>query len=110
MTRTPHGGRLLTAGHWLKGGDIVVLTDGRSGHVVFYLIQAEAHPVRGFVAWVLIENAGASPAEVEAAWRLWWGPRRRRGRLRWHDRLAVRPEQISHVIPRLVWRSSASKS
>jgi hypothetical protein len=41
---------LLTAGHWLKGGDIAVLADGRGGRVVFHLIQVEAHSVRGFVA------------------------------------------------------------
>jgi hypothetical protein len=49
--------------------------------------------VRGCVTWLVIEGAGASHEEIDAAWRLVFG-RRRRGRHRWTDRLAIRPEQI----------------
>jgi hypothetical protein len=59
---------------------------------------------------VLIENAGASPAEVagvatvvgSAAGAAADGG----GLTAWRSALS----QISHVIPRLVWRGSASKS
>jgi hypothetical protein len=46
--------------------------------------------------------------EIDAAWQLVFG-RRRRGRHRWTDRLAIRPEQILHVIPRLAWRGGSGR-
>jgi hypothetical protein len=92
--------RRSTAGHRLQPDDLVVLNDGRTGAVAWCFTGAEPHWRRGWVAWLLVDGAGATPAETDAAWRLLFG-RRHRGRRAWGDRLMVRPEQIRQVIPRL---------
>jgi hypothetical protein len=58
---------LVSAGHRFKRDDIATLNDGCTGRVAFYLTGAERHPVRGRVTWPVIEGAGASPKEIDAA-------------------------------------------
>ena len=92
-----------SAGHQFLPGDIMVLKDGRQGVLVHAFHSAERHPTRDWIRWLLIEGAGATPEEVDAAWDLCFGKRRKgRNNPGGADRLAVHPEDVAEVIPRVL--------